>query len=141
MPNRKASRRGRWRYKIAHPLERLVVEGACGTSGLVPGVEEWQLVQEDDGLNGVQPCCVPLEFVPILFELAVLAERTDPSREGGVVRHEGSRVAEGPKVFRRIETEGGGQTACAGSETVTHCAVGLASIFDEADSRRFANGL
>src|SRR5262249_19788564 len=104
---------------VPHARERVGIQRRGGPPLLVPTVEEWQVVGQDDRLGRVEPRGESDRLVVVLSTLAVLAKRLHALDELGVVRDQCSRVAKGTEVLAGIEAVRPGEPELTGGGAVT----------------------
>jgi len=108
---------------------------------LVVGIKVTQFDIEDGSLEFVETGVTALIVEDVFLTRAVVSKGADNVGEGGIIRGDGSAVAEGAEVLAGVEAVGGGVAEGAGETTRgnriartiggTRAAVGLGVVFDK----------
>lgn len=108
---------------------------------LVVGIKVTQFDIEDGSLEFIETGVKPLIVEDVFLAGAVVGKGADYVGESGIIRGDGSAVAEGAEVLAGVEAVGGGVAEGAGETTRgnriartiggTRAAVGLGVVFDE----------
>src|SRR5258708_21354590 len=127
----------------------LATESGTGEGGLIerrvllparrPAVQAKELDLQDRGLDGVQTEVAAHHFVIVLGIRAVVSQDTHLLRQGRIVSHDRSAIAERPEVFRRKEREAANRAHRAGAAALVFGADRLGGVLDDRQALALAN--
>src|SRR4051812_23567475 len=113
--------------------EILVVERGDGLAFVGPLGNMFELDAEHRALNRIHAVVEPVPDVIVLASLPPISEFPDRRCEIRPVRHDGTALSAGTKIFSRIEAEAADVSKRPGAPAAEIRSVGLRGIFDHGD--------
>jgi hypothetical protein len=123
----------RRRY-LRHAGQQPVVERRHAPAAGGPVAQVRELGGEQRGLQPVEAAVDALHVVLVLHQRTVVGVHAAASRQLGVARHDGARVAPGAEVLAGIEAEGAGDAERAHRAAVELREVRLGAVLDDVQS-------